>query len=109
MNIYRCKDSDGGRDTLIVTENMKKAIELFREMHRYSDTDLGAEPEVIYNMSADGQIVYIDKPFVSEMLECLVKLYKNLNSFGSNISKENSREIIEKVTGMSIDEVLKCY
>jgi len=41
-----------------------------------------------------------------EMLECLIKLYKNLKSFGSNISKENAVEIIEKATGMSIEEVL---
>ena len=33
-----------------------------------------------------------------ELLECLIKLYKNLKSFGSNISKENAEQLIAKHT-----------
>lgn len=42
-----------------------------------------------------------------EMLECLIKLYGNLRSFGSNISKENSVEVIEKATGHKMEDLLK--
>lgn len=31
-----------------------------------------------------------------ELLECVIKLYKNLKYFGSNISKENAGQLIEK-------------
>jgi hypothetical protein len=41
-----------------------------------------------------------------EMLECLISLYKTLSSFGSNISKCGSKEIIEKATGLKIEELL---
>ena len=41
-----------------------------------------------------------------DMLECVIRLYKNLKSFGSNISKENAVEVIEKATGERIENLI---
>jgi hypothetical protein len=42
-----------------------------------------------------------------EMLEQMISTYKTLLYFGSNISKGNMKNIIEKATGQKIEEVLK--
>ena len=52
MNIYICKDSDGGGRTLIVAESIKVAIDLFQK-------ERGYETEAINNISADGELVIV--------------------------------------------------
>ena len=42
-----------------------------------------------------------------EMLDALIMLYKNIHHFGSNISKGNAKEVIEKATGKKIEDIIK--
>lgn len=59
MNIFRCSDTDGGRESLIVAHDLLDCIALFKEYYG------GSDPEIIRNLSANQEIVIMHKDFLN--------------------------------------------
>ena len=53
MKLYHMRDTDGGMEHFIVATNIRIAIDMFEGRYGYP-------PEIIRNLSADGEIVWVE-------------------------------------------------
>jgi hypothetical protein len=54
MKAFLCNDDDGGRRTIVISENIKTAIQLFEMMNNC------IPPERVYDLTTDGEMIIIE-------------------------------------------------